>query len=530
MVASVHPSADDTGDAGAREGRRLIAGAIVDGRFRIESFLGSGGMCDVYRTTHLSLNRPVALKVLRSNLMVDRRKLERFRREAMAIGQLEHPNIVRVLGLGHTDSRPYIALEFLDGCSLSELLQHQPEHRLTPDRALPIFLQICDALEHAHHHGIVHRDLKPSNVMLIDDGKCVKLVDFGIARMLPGSGKNLQRLTGTNDIIGSALYMSPEQCLAQPLDERSDIYSLACLMYETLTGEPPFSGNNVWTTMAQHMNVQPAPNRRLGQKLAPAILAALNKDPRQRPATIAELKEALLHPGTAMNRTTCGAKMPGLLLMTVLIASLTLIAVISSWGTFNRKGAASARPDYLASEASTEMAANDALLATKDPPYRELPHRCKEAAENARRSGDLVLYRLAIAKLADVDRMNYANNQSIQLCLYVLRTAPADAKNRSARQLAASVLSLVVNTPAELEEALPWMPELRDSMHHSDRHHACLVIARCAINQGRYADAIANLREALRAEGDTDPDRKQVRRYLNECYAALREHPPELQN
>jgi serine/threonine protein kinase len=274
----------------------LRPGLIVDERYKIEAFLGAGGMCSVYKAEHLNLQRPVALKFLRADFATTD-AIERFRHETIAVSAMDHPNIVEVYGWGVFQNRPYMAMEFLDGISLSAVLAREPNNRLPEEKALPIFVQICDALIHAHEKGIIHRDLKPSNVMLVENEQKVRLVDFGVAKILPESGKELQKLTQTGSLLGSVPYMSPEQCLCQPLDARSDIYSLGCLMYEVITSEPPFTGSSAYATISHHVHTEVRQNELLKTQIGDVILSCLAKDPQKRPQSATALKDALQNPG-----------------------------------------------------------------------------------------------------------------------------------------------------------------------------------------------------------------------------------------
>ncbi len=267
-----------------------IQDGIIDGRYQILSILGKGGMGTVFLAKHLVLNRIRAVKVLHPHLCSDGNAVIRFRNEAAAVSALEHANIIAVHDSGATAAgTPYIAMDFVEGDSLSELIQE--EGALPVDRALPIFRQVAEALSHAHEKGIVHRDLKPSNILLVnspDRKDFVKVVDFGIAKILPQENAVEQKLTQTGDIFGSPLYMSPEQCMGGKLDERSDIYSLGCLMHEALTGSPPFVGNTAYETFLKHMNEQPpglknaVKDRSTRESLEVILFAALTKEPEKR--------------------------------------------------------------------------------------------------------------------------------------------------------------------------------------------------------------------------------------------------------
>lgn len=284
----------------------LAPGAVIDGKYEIESFLGKGGMCSVYKSRHLHLERDIALKFLNQGLALDAKAMKRFQSEARAISMLEHPNIVKVFGFGNAAGMPFIAMEFLDGISLSDVLKN--EKRLEPGRVLPIFCQILDAMSHAHEKGVIHRDLKPSNIMLVGPEQIVKVVDFGMARIYRESGADMQKLTTTGDIIGTPPYMSPEQCAGEPVNALSDLYSLGCLMYEALDGEQPFSGKTPLETMSKHLNEPPRKSEYLENKSGVVILAAMQKDPMHRPRSAREFKELLENSSDAAAKSIAKAK------------------------------------------------------------------------------------------------------------------------------------------------------------------------------------------------------------------------------
>lgn len=222
----------------------LEAGAIIGGNYRIQRLIGKGGMGQVYLADHIPLAKKCALKVMPSN-QVTQKAWKRFQTEAKAISKLEHTNLVRVTDLGiHDNALPYFAMEYVDGQTLAQLLSKRG--RLDQETILDAFVQICDGIECAHKQGIVHRDLKPANIMLVEDGINpshfrVKILDFGLAKLSQREAADLN-LTGTGEIFGSPLYMSPEQCAGQSTDMRSDIYSLGCTIFECMTGRPPFTG------------------------------------------------------------------------------------------------------------------------------------------------------------------------------------------------------------------------------------------------------------------------------------------------
>jgi tRNA A-37 threonylcarbamoyl transferase component Bud32/tetratricopeptide (TPR) repeat protein len=270
-------------------------GYVLDDRFEILERIGAGGMSTVYRARHLQLQKDVAVKVLKPSLMVDAGAAKRFRREAMAVQSLNHPNIIKVYSFGALASGAlFMVMEFLQGRNLADVIRE--EGRLSRERALPIFCQILDALDHAHSNGIIHRDLKPSNVVLSGADQSVKVIDFGIASILPESGTQMQKLTQTGALLGSVNYMSPEQCSAKPVDARSDLYSFGCLMYETLDGQPPFVGTSPYAVISKQLEVRPHASKFIDARLGQVISHTLEKEPKSRPTSAKLLKEALLEP------------------------------------------------------------------------------------------------------------------------------------------------------------------------------------------------------------------------------------------
>jgi len=227
----------------------LEAGTLFADRYEIISLLGRGSSGIIYKSNHIFLNRTVALKVLHPQLISESESVARFKREAQAVSCLSHPNIVAVYDFGiTTGGLPYLVMDFADGETLAQRISSQ--NHLPLEQALPIFMQACAALAHSHERGVIHRDVKPGNMVLIkdSDGKDqLKVVDFGIAKVSRGGAA--MQVTQNGDILGSPLYMSPEQCMGQELDARTDIYSFGCVMHMALLGREPFVGDNVLDTM-----------------------------------------------------------------------------------------------------------------------------------------------------------------------------------------------------------------------------------------------------------------------------------------
>lgn len=274
-------------------------GRVVENRFEISSFVGRGGMAVVYKAQHRQVDRTVAIKFLQKSYADEGVNLERFKREAKLVNSLFHPNIINMYSFGILDSgEPYLVFDYIDGVSLSERIQ--ANGRLPQEQAANIFKQVCDGVGYAHENGILHRDLKPSNIMLIpgETGKDhVKILDFGIAKLLPEVEEHAQQLTQAGEIFGSPLYMSPEQCQGEELDARSDIYAMGCMMYEALAGQVPLLGKNVLATMAKHISELPPRFSNLGIEITPRfeqiVFRALQKDRQERFQTMPELSAEL---------------------------------------------------------------------------------------------------------------------------------------------------------------------------------------------------------------------------------------------
>ena len=258
------------------------------GKYRIEHELGHGAMGVVYKAFDPVVERPVAVKTIRLDVENADELLVRLRREAKSVGQLEHPNIVTLYEAGESEGLFYLAMQFIQGETLQDRLERQRWFALR--EVLEIFDQICSGLDYAHQRGVIHRDIKPANIMITADG-VVKLTDFGIAK-LAGTGT-----TSTGLVVGTPSYMSPEQALGRTLDGRSDIFSLGSILYEMMTGEKAFPGQNVTTVMYKIVHEPPMPLAVLQPGLDPAVegivLKALAKNPDQRFQTCREFAGAL---------------------------------------------------------------------------------------------------------------------------------------------------------------------------------------------------------------------------------------------
>ncbi len=260
-------------------------------RYHITSHLARGGMADVYEGQDTLLNRRVAIKVLHSQYSSDEAFVKRFRREAQAAANLSHPNIVGIYDWGQAQNTYFIVMEIVEGRSLRDVLKS--EGALLPRRAIEIASETAAALSVAHRAGLVHRDVKPGNILLARDGT-VKVTDFGIARAWDDS----QELTRTGAVIGTATYFSPEQAQGAPADGRSDVYALGVVLYEMLTGRPPFLGDSPMSVAFQHVSAEaPVPsslNPDVGPDLDTVVMKALRKDPSARYQSAEEMRQDLL--------------------------------------------------------------------------------------------------------------------------------------------------------------------------------------------------------------------------------------------
>ena len=265
-------------------------------RYEVGEILGFGGMSEVHLARDLRLHRDVAIKVLRADLARDPSFYLRFRREAQNAAALNHPAIVAVYDTGEAETPtgplPYIVMEYVDGVTLRDIVHG--EGPMPSQRAIEVIADACQALNFSHQHGIIHRDVKPANIMISKNG-AVKVMDFGIARALADAGNPV---TQTAAVIGTAQYLSPEQARGIKVDARSDVYSLGCVLYEILTGEPPFVGDSPVAVAYQHVREDPVPPSErhggISPELDAVVLKALAKNPENRYQTAAEMRADLV--------------------------------------------------------------------------------------------------------------------------------------------------------------------------------------------------------------------------------------------
>jgi serine/threonine-protein kinase len=282
---------------------------LLGGRYELDGIVGRGGMAEVFRARDIRLDRIVGVKTLRDDLARDQTFQARFRREAQSAASLNHPSIVAVYDTGEdmvgSLPVPYIVMEFVDGRTLRDLLRD--DRRLLPERALEITDGVLRALDYSHRNGIVHRDIKPGNVMLTRNGD-VKVMDFGIARAVADSQMTM---TQTAQVIGTAQYLSPEQARGERVDARSDLYSTGCLLYELLTGRPPFTGDSPVAIAYQHVKEEPVPPSQVDREVPPwadaIVLKAMRKDPSDRYQSAGEMRNDIQR---ALSGAPVAAAMP----------------------------------------------------------------------------------------------------------------------------------------------------------------------------------------------------------------------------
>ena len=283
---AVDPSASASGSSNELRLTDDI-GKRIKGRYEITDVIGEGGMGVVYEAWDIQVGRKVAIKLVRSDT-TDRKFLSRFRRELEITSKLRHPSTIRVFEHGETkDGRPFMVMELLTGESLADRLEQGP---LDEMEALQIARQVAESLSEAHEHGVFHRDLKPDNIFIETVGvsKVVKVLDFGIA-----GGVDATRLTQAGEVFGTPQYMSPEQCNGLPLDHRTDIYSLCCILYEMLEGRPPFAAETPMATMLKHVRAKVPPPRHASKETAKVVLMGLRKDRSKRIQTAGRFSELI---------------------------------------------------------------------------------------------------------------------------------------------------------------------------------------------------------------------------------------------
>jgi serine/threonine protein kinase len=313
----------------------LVPGTIIDSRYQIESLIGQGGCGCVYKIKHVGLQKYCALKTL-NPVNVSETTILRFHKEAKAASLLEHYNLVRATDFGMIDNfQPFLVMDYVEGPTLADYLK-QNNGYVSVKTTIALFIQVCSGLAFAHLHGVIHRDIKPSNILLAtadnELGFIPKVSDFGIAKLQIGDVTST--LTATGQIFGTPLYMSPEQCIGSGVDQRSDIYSLGCVLFEVLTGTPPFVGSNALELMMKH-TTEAAPSLKEGSlgREFPAALETivgnmLNKDPKERYQRLEDAVKDLVALSSGKDATSLKRSTESSVSRAALIAVLSAMAVI----------------------------------------------------------------------------------------------------------------------------------------------------------------------------------------------------------
>ncbi len=328
-------------------------GTTLEGRYRIVERLAAGGMGVVYKGELVAIGKPVAIKFLHDALTLIPDVVKRFQREATAMSKLAHPNLVSVLDSGLADGVPYLVMDFVSGKSLAEVLAGGP---LAATRAAGIARQILAGVRHAHTSHVVHRDLKPDNILMLDgvEGDFVKILDFGLAKVLRGEDSAASQLTNTGFALGTPGYMSPEQARGTEADERSDLYAVGVILYHMVTGRKPFIADSPLAVLRMHMDDAPTPPTQLASRccspeLERVILRAMAKEPGARWQTASDMAQALVatpegreaggEEWTSRRRAVgevVGRGFGGVVVRAVVIAAL-LVAVVMTWSHLSRR-------------------------------------------------------------------------------------------------------------------------------------------------------------------------------------------------
>jgi len=388
--------------------------------------IGTGGMGVIYKARQKMLNKIVAIKMLHSHLL-NVQSMLRFQQEAKAASSLRHPNVISVHDFGISEQgQPYMVMDYIEGTTLADLLRKDGALPL-PD-AMDIFLAVCEALEHAHEHGVLHRDLKSSNIMLSkkEGGYNVHLLDFGIAKIIDTeSGGIAQQLTQTGELIGSPLYMSPEQCMGKKVDNRTDIYSLGCILYEAVTGNPPHCGDTMIETIFKHLNETPLtlhqarPDINFPETFDNLVMKLLASKPEDRVQSISQVKAELLNiqsgalkGGFTQKAATAWSKFK----FSRTTAAITMAAILATIGLVSLSISNSnlERTAELKNESNKQLSQADALrkqaFATKeddDAPklnevsadkllvrLRQVPNDCQDLDLSSSKVNDQILWSL----------------------------------------------------------------------------------------------------------------------------------------
>jgi len=301
------------------------------GRYEIRELIGEGSMAEVYKAFDPQIARTLAIKILKPEWCVDEAYLERFMREAKAAGAFSHPNIVTVYDVGKIENRPYIVIELIDGTPLGDAIR--PGEPMALDRVLAIGVQLADALDYAHNAGVVHRDVKPNNILLLPDGRTIKIADFGIAHV---DDPDAAQKTQVGTVLGTPQYMSPEQVMGQKVDGRSDLFSVGVILYQLCTGQKPFDSNTVATLLYKITQEEPPPIAEVAPELPVGVQHIINKllakAPERRFQSGKDLARALRHELRAIEERAESGERRRIIPLRVRWALLSAIVVALTMG------------------------------------------------------------------------------------------------------------------------------------------------------------------------------------------------------
>ncbi len=269
-----------------------LIGKVIGNHYKIIELIGVGRTSNVYKAHHLLLDRLVAIKYINRELVSDEVSLKRFHREAQAASNLKHPNICAVNEYGIDEQgRSFIVMDYIDGITLKKLLRRGGA--LEPQKAIKIICELCEAVSHAHSKGVIHRDIKPENIILSSDNDGIKLVDFGMVKLVDRNDGKAANLTKSKELLGTPFYMSPEQCLSKSVDARSDIYSMGCVLFEMLSGSRPFQGRSTVEVVHEQVNSAPPEVADNPPGMRQIVSRCLKKNPDERYETVQELLSAI---------------------------------------------------------------------------------------------------------------------------------------------------------------------------------------------------------------------------------------------
>ncbi len=498
-----------------------LIGYLLDNRFEILSAVSSGGFGDVLKVRHHKTDRVCAAKVMRQKVEPTPESLKRFQREAQIMCKLRHPNIVAVRSFGLDEQLGlFLIMDWLDGVPLSNLLLSAG--LLSADRALKFFVEICDGMSSAHDVGILHRDIKPGNIMIVGTGAAQSaiIIDFGAGKVLDGGLD--QKLTSTGALLGTPLYMSPEQCLSKDADKRSDVYAMGCLMYEVLTGKCPFDGESSYEILSKHLHeIPPLPSvanstANISPQLDQAVARALQKDPNDRLATFSELKAALLDdlkpPFNIRSRPHGHGKGAAFqakkLLIPVAVGAFAVCLLTVSMAM--RSGSnESGRANELTVFEMRRL--RQMLWDQRD--YRAADELSKQVIEFYHSRPDLAVN----AHLARLDRARFKYEEGNVTEAKVI-LAELDKQERKYPLNAGQVkysygqaLFLLHEMPAA-RDTLLWLRHNNNDISEADRWKALYLLTKCYIEVGDYTIAAKFAEEALQRASDDSQLRRSYGR------------------